>query len=294
MSSVEINGGSVVYEILGEEDGIPAVLTPGGRAPRGFLRSLGERLAESGMKVLIWDRPNGGESDIQFSDRWPTESHMHADTLQQLIKHLAWGPTIIVGASAGARVSIITALQYPEVTRGLFLWHIAGGIYPTLALGNSYIVENIAIARKGGVEAVTQLPHWKQRIEQNPRNKERFEALSDEEFIRTLKLWLSAFVPTPGQVIPGVRDDDIASIAAPTVIIRSGQNDEEHPLLTCYSVHALIRGSRVVEPPWAEDAWEKAFANTLKTGGPNNAFDLNAQAAPLILDLARTTTADEA
>ncbi|MFF2514426.1 alpha/beta hydrolase [Streptomyces sp. NPDC058086] len=289
MSSVEINGGVVVYEVLGEESGIPVVLTPGGRAPRGFLRSLGELLAEGGLKVLIWDRPNGGESDIQFGDRWPTESHMHADTLRQLIEHLGWGPTVIVGASAGARVSIITALEYPEVTRGLFLWHIAGGIYPTLALGNAYIVENITTARKGGVEAVTELPHWKQRIEQNPRNKERFEALSSAELISVLKLWLSAFIPTPGQVIPGVRDDDLATISTPTAIIRSGANDEEHPLLTCYSVHALIKGSKVVEPPWDEDAWEKAFANTLKTGGPNNAFALNDQAAPLILDFARTT-----
>src|SRR5262249_5428303 len=87
VSSVEINGGEVVYEVVGPQDGIPVVLTPGGRANRDFMRPLAERLAVSGVKTLIWDRPNGGASDVQFSDRWRSESHMHADTLRALIDH---------------------------------------------------------------------------------------------------------------------------------------------------------------------------------------------------------------
>lgn len=287
MPSVEINGGRVAYETLGAEDGIPVALTPGGRASREFVRPLGEKLAAAGLAVLLWDRPNAGHSDIQFSERWPSESHMQADTLQQLITHLGWGPTIIAGGSAGARTSIIAAIQYPEVTRGLFVWHIVGGIYPSMTLASGYILGNISAARRGGVEALIELPEWQERIAQNPRNRERFLAIPREELIRVLKLWLNAYVPMPGQTIPGVPDDDFAGITAPTAIIRSGENDEEHPMKTCYEVHALIKGSRLLEPPWAEDAWEQAFARSLKTGGPQ-AFDLTAEVAPLIVDYSQT------
>jgi 2-hydroxy-6-oxonona-2,4-dienedioate hydrolase len=286
MPSAEINGGEVVYEVIGDDRGIPVALTPGGRASREFVRPLGEGVAAGGMKVLLWDRPNSGASDVQFSDRWPSESHMHADTLQRLVKHLGWGPTVIAGGSAGARVSIITAMEYPEVTRQLFVWHIAGGIYPSLSLACGYILGNISAAKGGGMESVIELPEWKERITQNPRNRERFLSMPAGEFVRILKVWLSAYVPMPGQVIPGVPDASFGRITAPTEIIRSGANDEEHPLLTCYEVHALIRGSRLLEPPWAEDAWEQAFRRSNRTGGPQ-AFDLTAEVAPLIIDFCR-------
>jgi 2-hydroxy-6-oxonona-2,4-dienedioate hydrolase len=290
MPSVEINGGEVVYEVIGDDGGVPVALTPGGRASREFVRTLGERVAAAGMKVLLWDRPNSGASDVQFSDRWPSEAHMHADTLRQLITHLAWGPTVIAGGSAGARVSIITAIEYPEVTRRLFVWHIAGGIYPSLSLACGYILGNITAAKLGGMEAVVGQPEWKERTAQNPRNRERFLAMSADEFVRIMKVWLNAYVPMPGQVIPGVPDAAFARITAPTEIIRSGENDEEHPLLTCYEVHALIKGSRLVPAPWAEDAWEQAFRRSGRAGGPP-AFDLTAEAAPLIIDFCRKAMA---
>jgi pimeloyl-ACP methyl ester carboxylesterase len=69
VASTEIHGGQVVYDLLGRPDGQPIVLTPGGRFSKDVpgLRPLAEALAEGGLRVLLWDRPNCGASDVQFS-----------------------------------------------------------------------------------------------------------------------------------------------------------------------------------------------------------------------------------
>ena len=287
MPRAEINGGEVEYEVLGDERGIPLALTPGGRFSKDYpgVRPLAEKLVAGGMKVLLWDRPNTGASDVQFSARWPTESHMYADTLQQLIKHVDFGPTVIAGGSGGARVSIITAIKYPEVTSKLFVWHIVGGVYSQMFLASYYVIPNIGAAKRGGIETVVEMPEWQERIAQNPRNRERLLSIPSDEFLRVMMRWLNAYVPKPGQAIPGVVDEDFERIQVPTVIIRGGENDLDHPKRTSYEVHALIKGSRLVEPPWPEDAWEQAALRTFETGVPH-LFDPWVEAAPLILAFA--------
>ena len=211
---------------------------------------------------------------------------MYADTLQQLIKHLGWGPTVIAGGSGGARASIITAIEYPEVTRQLFVWHIVGGVYSSFVLGCYYVMWNLTTAKRGGMQAVIEMPEWKERIAQNPRNRERLLSIPSEEYVRIMKRWLNAYVSKPGQTIPGVADEEFARIQVPTVIIRGGENDDDHPKRTSFEVHALIKGSKLVEPPWAEDAWEQAGLKSFQTGEPHT-FDPWPEAAPLIIDFCR-------
>ena len=75
--SIEINGGNVVYEILGKQGEFIA-LTPGGRFSKDIpgLRPLAQELVKGGYRVLLWDRPNCGKSDVQFTGQ--SESHMRA------------------------------------------------------------------------------------------------------------------------------------------------------------------------------------------------------------------------
>ncbi len=89
----EYNGGNVVYEILGEEGDFIA-LTPGGRFSKDIegLRPLAQELVNGGYRVLLWDRPNCGKSDVQFYGQ--SESHMRAETLHALITGLDIGPCI--------------------------------------------------------------------------------------------------------------------------------------------------------------------------------------------------------
>src|SRR5262245_13961558 len=135
MTSATINGLRIGFELIGDGEH-PWVLTPGGRFTKETpgLRELAEALAADGNRVLIWDRPNCGESDVCFEG--PTESDMHADTLAALLDHLDMAPAIVAGGSAGSRVSLLTAAHHPDAVAGLALWWISGGVMGLLTLGN--------------------------------------------------------------------------------------------------------------------------------------------------------------
>jgi pimeloyl-ACP methyl ester carboxylesterase len=279
---VEIHGGRVVYELLGPESGQPIVLTPGGRFSKNVpgLRPLAEQLAEGGLRVLLWDRPNTGASDVQF---WGvSESHMRAETLAELLERLELAPAVIAGGSGGARDSILTVILHPEVATKLFCWNIVGGVYSQINLAGVYVLPNLLAAKIGGIEQVIELPEWQARIEANPENRERLLSLGTQGFIDVMMQWLNAYVPKPGQTIPGVTDAEFRNVQIPAMIIRGGENDDDHPKRTSMEVHCLIKGSKLVEPPWPEDAWERNVE--LMFQGRGHMFDPWPLAAPLILD----------
>jgi len=66
MARIEVNGLELDYELIGPENGPPLVLTPGGRYPRDTagVPELGQIFADNGYRVLLWDRPGCGASDI--------------------------------------------------------------------------------------------------------------------------------------------------------------------------------------------------------------------------------------
>jgi hypothetical protein len=74
------------------------------------------------------------------------------------------------------------------------------------------------------------------------------------------------------------------NITVPTLIIRGGENDWDHPKRTSLEVSCLVKGSELIEPPWPEDAWERAAADSAsgKVKG-FHLFDTWVQAAPAIL-----------
>src|SRR4051794_9021401 len=170
---IEINGGMVVYEFVGPEDGEVVVLTPGGRFSKdyGGVHELADKLAAGGKRVLLWDRPNCGRSDIQVYGR--SESHMRAETLGLLVKQLGIEQVIAAGGSGGARDSIIFTLMWPELVRKLAVWHIVGGTYITMSVAGVYVLNELRAVRAGGVEAVAELTGpaggWADLIAANPR-----------------------------------------------------------------------------------------------------------------------------
>ncbi|BBY62303.1 alpha/beta fold hydrolase [Mycolicibacterium helvum] len=280
----EINGGNVVYEILGET-GDYIALTPGGRYSKDIegLRPLAEELVKGGYRVLLWDRPNCGKSDLQFYGK--SESHMRAETLHGLITGLGIGPCVIAGGSGGARDSILTTILHPEIVTKLVTWNIVGGVYGSFVLGSYYLVPSILAVRGLGIKGLLHVDEWKERIAENAVNRDRILALDADEFLRVMLRWLNAFVPKPGQAIPGVDDELFADIKVPTLIIRGGENDWDHPKRTSLEVNCLIKGSTLIDPPWPEDAWERAGEDRASGKVKRfNMFDTWVQAAPAILD----------
>lgn len=282
--SIEINGGNVVYEILGKTGDFIA-LTPGGRFSKDIpgLRPLAQALVKGGYRVLLWDRPNCGRSDVQFYGH--SESHMRAETLYTLITSLDIGPCIIAGGSGGARDSMVTTMLYPDIVTKLVVWNIVGGVYGSFVLGSYYIVPSILAARGAGVAGLPGVPEWTERIAENPANRDRMLALDTDDFLKVMLRWLNAFVSKPGQTIPGVEDEMFDNITVPTLIIRGGENDWDHPKRTSLEVSCLIKGSELIDPPWPEDAWERA-GEARASGKVKrfNMFDTWKLAAPPILE----------
>ena len=284
-----IGGGDVVYEILGAT-GELIVLTPGGRFGKDIpgLRPLAKALLAGGYRVLLWDRPNCGKSEVQFYGQ--SESHMRAETLRALLTALEAGPCILAGGSGGARDSMLTAMLHPELVTKLVLWNIVGGVYGTYVLGSHYVLPSIQAVRSLGIEGLLSVPEWQDRVAANPANRERLLGWDADQFLKVMLRWLNAFVIKPGQTIPGVEDEWFDRIAVPSLIIRGGEDDWNHPKRTSLEVGCLIRGSEVINPPWPEDAWERASrARAEGRVKRYNMFDTWVQAAPAILDfLGRT------
>ena len=90
------------------------------------------------------------------------------------------GPTVIAGGSGGARVSLLTAARNPDVTAGLAMWWISGGVPGLLQLANYYCMPSADAAWHGGMEAVVALDQWQETIAKNPRNRDRFLAMDRE------------------------------------------------------------------------------------------------------------------
>jgi pimeloyl-ACP methyl ester carboxylesterase len=284
MATADLDGVRIAFEVIGE--GRPWVITPGGRFSKDTpgVRELADVLARHGQQVVIWDRPNTGASDVRFSGA--SESEMQADALAGLLRHLGLGPAVIVGGSGGARVSLITAARHPDVSAGLGLVWISGGVYGLMQLAVVYGGEPIRAAWSGGMEAVTELPEWKEVLERNPRNREIFLAQDPRRFIETMERWMLVYCPDPAATVPGLADADLGALDVPALVFRSGVSDPHHTRATSERVAGLLPRGRLVEPPWGDREWVERLAASRQGGG--GLFERWPLLAPQLLEFAGT------
>ena len=153
MAGIQISGIGIEYELLGPKNAPAIVLTPGGRFAKDSpgLPELAQALAAGGRRVLLWDRPNCGASDISFEGE--SESALQARTLIELIRTLELGPTAVAAGSGGSRVSLIAAARDPEAVSHLIVWWISGGALSLISLAAYYCVGSAIAASRGGMAA---------------------------------------------------------------------------------------------------------------------------------------------
>src|SRR5262249_30103032 len=85
-------GGHINYVILGSS-GPWMTLSPGGRRDMGQVKSLAQKMANHGYRVLIHDRRNCGLSDISI-DPSQAEFEIWADDLHALLTQFSALPAI--------------------------------------------------------------------------------------------------------------------------------------------------------------------------------------------------------
>jgi pimeloyl-ACP methyl ester carboxylesterase len=286
MTRVEIDGVGIAYRLLGREGAPAIVLTPGGRFSKDEpgVPELGEALANGGKRVLLWDRPNCGESDVCFEGE--AESEMMAAVLGKLIRKLQLGPTTLAGGSHGSRVSLICASRNPDIISHLALWWISGGNVGLTQLAWVYCGESANYAAFGGMEAVANSTSWKEQVTRNPNARAQLLRQDPKEFIAQMQRWALAYNPSEISPVPGMSPKHFARLNMPVLIFRNGNSDIAHPRETTDWVHRLIPHSKMIDPPWNDEEWNNHMAKVF-SGQKVNLFGNWPALAPFILDFTR-------
>jgi pimeloyl-ACP methyl ester carboxylesterase len=287
MGKVQVDGVGIEYEIIGNGER-SAIITPGGRYTKEAkgLRELAEAIAKDDFRVVLWDRPNSGGSDVYFGGA--TEAEQNADMLAGLLRALGFAPAMVVGGSGGARPSLLAAIRHPDVVERLFLLWLTGGVLGGVGIAFFYCHDSWLAAATGGMEAVAELPLWKDVVSRNPRNREILLRQDPAEFMAKMNAWGAALLPKEGSPVADFKTSDLNALRMPVMILRSGKSDFYHPRVVTEALHAAIPGSQLVEPPFPDREFTNLMAEVAKTGQGGDLFARWPMLAPQILSFANS------
>ena len=180
MPYATVRGVNINYQVLG--NGGPWVaLSPGGRRDMSGIELLAGEVAKRGHRVVIFDRRNTGASDVVI-DGNESEYEIWADDVHELLGQLGALPAVVGGSSSGCRTSLLFALRHPESVRALLLWRVTGGRFACERLAEEYYGQFITAARSGGMAAVCDMDHWKERIAARPANRDVLMKMEPQQF----------------------------------------------------------------------------------------------------------------
>ena len=242
MPVAQIRGISIHYEILGER-GPWVALQPGGRRAGASLRPLAAKIAESGYRVLIYDRRNTGASSIAIDGA--SENEEWAEDLHELLMKLDAAPAFVGGSSSGCRLALILALRHPADVRGLLLWRVTGGEHAAVHLSNQYYGAHIAAAKAGGMAAVRAIEHWTEVANANPTSRAALMAMDPAEFIARMERWRASFDAGAEHPVIGLSPAELRGMTMPACIVPG--KDPVHPLAAGQAAHRLMPGAEYAE-----------------------------------------------
>jgi pimeloyl-ACP methyl ester carboxylesterase len=275
-----IRGINMNYEVLGN-NGPWVALSPGGRRDISGIELLAGKVAETGHRVVVFDRRNCGASDVVI-DGQDSEYEIWADDVHELLRQLGALPAVIGGSSSGCRTSLLFALRHPEAVKALLLWRVTGGRFACERLAQEYYGQYIDAAKQGGMEAVCEMEHWKERIAARPQNRSALIEMDAQRFIAVMSRWREYFLQGADLPVIGATEAELKTIKVPACIIPG--NDLTHGRQTGENLGKLLQNSEVhvlfpkhydeaLSPreEWDEKAGEMAalFADFLKRQAVN-------------------------
>lgn len=287
MSRITISGLEIEYELLGESGNPAIALTPGGRFSKDVpgVREMGAEFAAGGRRVLLWDRPNCGASDMSFDG--VGEARIQAEVLCGLIRELDLGPTALAGGSAGARVSLLAALHDPGVLTHLALWWVSGGTASMMMMGAAYCSELAVAASMGGMEAVAALPAFSEQVSRNPRNRGIILAQEPDAFIARMERWAEGYLPATPYAVPGFAPEQLAALPMPVLIFNNHPRDFFHRSPITEWLHRAIPHSELIELPWEGDEFATCMKTAISSGTGTGHFVHWPDLAPRILEFVK-------
>jgi len=237
-----IRGVDIHYEILGDRGPFVA-LQPGGRRAGAGVRSLGEKIAEAGYRVIAYDRRNTGASGVAIEGE--SENDEWAEDLHELLGRLDALPAYIGGSSSGCRLAMILALRRPEDVRGLLLWRVTGGAYAAERLTNQYYTSHIEAAQQGGMAAVCAMEHWSEVVKANPASRTKLMTMDPPDFIARMTEWRCSFASGADHPVIGLSPAELRSMTMPACVIPG--SDRVHPRLPGQIAHRLMSNAEYHE-----------------------------------------------
>jgi pimeloyl-ACP methyl ester carboxylesterase len=241
MPFASVRGAHINYKVLGN-DGAWVALSPGGRRDLTVVEPLAQRVADAGHRVVIFDRRNCGASDVVI-DGEDSEYEIWADDLYELLSQLGGLPAFVGGSSSGCRTALLFALRHPDAVRGLLLWRVTGGRFACERLAEEYYGQYMSAAKHGGMAAVCEMEHWKERIEARPANRERLMKMNPERFIAVMSHWREYFVRGADLPVIGATEEELKTIRVPACIIPG--NDNTHGRQTGENLGRLLAHAEV-------------------------------------------------
>ena len=241
MPQIQIRGAHINYEILGSS-GPWVALSPGGRRPLEGVKHLAERVAAHGYRVLIHDRRNCGASDVVMEGT-ESEYEIWAEDLYAMLQHFNATPAWVGGGSSGCRMSMLLALRYPQAVRGLLLWRVTGGEFAAKRLANQYYLQFIEAAKKGGMAAVCETEHFRERIAQHPSNRQAIMAMDVNKFTASFRTWADGFLNDAAKPVIGATAEQLQSLKMPVIVVPG--NDKTHDRGVGERAHHIMKGSEL-------------------------------------------------
>jgi pimeloyl-ACP methyl ester carboxylesterase len=241
MPTANIRGAHINYKVLGDH-GPWVALSPGGRRDISGIEHQAQELANLDHRVVIFDRRNCGASDIVI-DGNESEYEIWADDVHALLAQLGALPAFVGGSSSGCRTALLFALRHPDSVLGLLLWRVTGGRFACERLAEEYYGQYIDAAKRGGMAAVCEMEHWKERIQARPENRAALMHVPAERFIEVMSRWRQYFLQSVDLPVIGASEADLNSIKVPACIIPG--NDKTHGRQTGENLGKLLNKSEV-------------------------------------------------
>ena len=241
MPIANVRGVNINYKILGRS-GPWVALSPGGRRDISGIELLASKVAETGHRVVVFDRRNTGASDVVI-DGDDSEYEIWADDIHELLRQLGALPAVIGGSSSGCRTSLLFALRHPDAVRALLLWRVTGGRFACERLAEEYYGQFITAAKAGGMAAVCEMEHWKERIEANPANRAALMNRDPARFIAVMSHWREYFLKGADLPVIGATEAELKSIKVPACIVPG--NDNTHGRQTGENLGRLLQKGEV-------------------------------------------------